>query len=217
MALLPSLTSKLITSNALRCVRNKSRALSVPSLFWDSPLRSRRGRSLLDLNPVDIWRQPDPFEALFPSSRFIDALRWPEYELLEDTSINPKEDFQVSLDVRHFAPNEITVKIVDDSIVIEAKHEERSDDGKESFVSRHFTRRYVLPENYNISDVVSTLSSDGVLTVKAPLKAVEAEAKNVREIPVQQTGPAHLNVPKPDKAEDSAASSDDKNAENKSK
>lgn len=213
MALLPSLTSRLIASNALRGVRNKSR--SVPSLFFDSPLRNRR-RSLLDLHPVDIWRHPDPFEMMFPSSRFDDFFRWPAYELVEQSKINPKEDFQVSLDVHHFAPNEITVKIVDNSIVVEAKHEERSDDNnQEGYVSRHFTRRYVLPENYNINDVVSSLSSDGVLTVKAPLKAIDTEAKNVREIPVQQTGPAHLNVAKPDKGED--ASSDNKNTENESK
>lgn len=213
MALLPSLTSKLATSNALRSVRHKSR--SVPALFWDSPFRNRR--SLLDLHPVDLWRHPDPFDLLFPTSRLGDSIRWPVYELLENTNINPKEDFQVSLNVQHFAPNEITVKIVDDSIVVEAKHEERSDDGEESYVSRHFTRRYVLPENYNINDVVSTLSSDGILTVKAPLKAVEVEAKNVREIPVQQTGPAHLNVTKPDKADESSGSADKKDKENDTK
>lgn len=213
MALLPSLTSKLITSNALRGIRNKSR--SVPAIFWDSPLRNRR--SLLDLHPVDLWRHSDPFEALFPSSRINDFFRWPTYELLENTNINPKEDFQVSLDVRHFAPNEVTVKIVDNSIVVEAKHEERSDDEQESYVSRHFTRRYILPENYNINDVVSTLSSDGILTVKAPLKPIEDEAKNVREIPVQQTGPAHLNVSKPDKGENSSTSNGNENAEKESK
>lgn len=211
MALLPSLTSKLFTSNALRSVRNKSR--SVPSLFRDSPLRSRR--SLLDLHPIDIWRQPDPFEMLFPSSRYNDFFRSPVYELIDETKFNPKEDFQVSLDVHHFAPNEITVKIADNSILVEAKHEERSDDDQESYVSRHFTRRYVLPENYNINDVVSTLSSDGILTVKAPLKPSEVKAKNVREIPVQQTGPAHLNVAKPEKVEDSAASSENKEKESK--
>lgn len=212
MALLPSLTSKLITSNALRSVRHKSR--SVPALFWDSPFKNRR--SLLDLDPIDLWRHPDPFDLLFPASRTRDFFR-PTYELLEHTNINPKEDFQVSLDVHHFAPNEITVKLVDDSIVVEAKHEERSDGDQEGYVSRHFTRRYQLPENYNINDVVSTLSSDGILTVKAPLKAVEAEAKNVREIPVQQTGPAHLNVAKPEKAEESSTGDEKKNTEKDSK
>lgn len=209
MALLPSLTSKLITSNALRGVRNKSR--SVPALFWDSPLTRRR--SLFDVHPADIWRHPDPFELMFPSSRFNDLLKWPVYELVDQSQVNPNKDFQVSFDVRQFAPNEITVKIVDDSIVVEAQHEERSDDNQESYVSRHFTRRYVLPEDYNINDVVSTLSSDGILTVKAPLKPVEERAKNVREIPVQKTGQAHLN----DAKSDSAASSDNKNTETESK
>lgn len=101
-----------------------------------------------------------------------------------------KDGFQVCLDVQHFAPNEITVKIVDNSIVVDAKHEERQDN--HGYISRQFTRRYDLPKRFNALDVVSTVSSDGVLTIKAP-PANQTEG-NVRHVQIQQVGPAHLNV-----------------------
>ncbi|CAG0901225.1 unnamed protein product [Darwinula stevensoni] len=79
--------------------------------------------------------------------------------------VNDKDMFQVSLDVQQFAPEEITVKTVGDSVVIEGKHEEKPDE--HGFVSRQFLRRYLLPANVRAEDVKSSLSSDGVLTVSA--------------------------------------------------
>jgi len=75
---------------------------------------------------------------------------------------------QVNLDVQQFKPEEIAVKVVDNSIVVEGKHEERKDD--HGFVSRSFTRRYVLPENIDSATIQSSLSSDGVLQISAAPK-----------------------------------------------
>uniref|UniRef100_A0A1B0CR69 SHSP domain-containing protein n=1 Tax=Lutzomyia longipalpis TaxID=7200 RepID=A0A1B0CR69_LUTLO len=90
----------------------------------------------------------------------------------------------MSLDVRHFKPEEISVKTVDNHIVVEGKHEEREDDN--SFISRHFVRRYALPDNCNIQEAVSTLTADGVLTVKAPPKAIESKEQVIE---IQQIAP----------------------------
>ena len=54
------------------------------------------------------------------------------------------------------------------AVVVEGKHEERADD--HGYISRHFVRRYVLPEHYNMEQLNSSLSSDGVLTITAPKK-----------------------------------------------
>lgn len=112
-----------------------------------------------------------------------------------DTSINPhvgKEGFQVSLDVQHFLPNEITVKTVDNNIIeIEGKHDAKEDHHGEIY--RHFIRRYTLPDGYDVKDVISTLSSDGILTIKAPPQAKAIESKE-RVVQIQRTGPAHLSV-----------------------
>lgn len=109
--------------------------------------------------------------------------------ILKKTHIGP-DGFQVCLDVQHFVPSEITVKTVDNFIEVEAQHEERQDE--HSFVSRHFRRRYKLPEGFKIEDVVSSISSDGILTLKVP-PSLSGEG-SVRHIPIHQTGPALLNI-----------------------
>ena len=102
-----------------------------------------------------------------------------------------KDGFQVLMDVQQFRPNEVSVKAVDNTVIIEGKHEEREDE--HGHISRQFIRKYTLPKGYDIKEVVSTLSSDGVLTIKAPPPQA-AIAGNERVIQIQQTGPAHLNV-----------------------
>jgi crystallin alpha B len=78
------------------------------------------------------------------------------------------DSVQVILDVQQFAPSEITVKTLDNTVIVEGKHEEKQDE--HGYVARHFVRRYVLPTDIEVNDIVSSLSSDGILTVIAPKK-----------------------------------------------
>nr|ABM55532.1 putative small heat shock protein [Maconellicoccus hirsutus] len=100
------------------------------------------------------------------------------------TIVNQKDQFKVNLDVQQFKPEEVNVKIVDDYLVVEGKHEERQD--KHGYISRQFTRRYKLPQNVNLEAIASNLSSDGILSITAPKKAEKNEAKEI-SIPVVQT------------------------------
>ncbi|UYV83921.1 hypothetical protein LAZ67_X000611 [Cordylochernes scorpioides] len=84
---------------------------------------------------------------------------------------NDLNKFQVRLDVSHFLPEEISVKTVDDAIVVHGKHEERPD--QHGFISREFTRRYALPPDVEPNTVTSSLCADGVLLVEAPKKCLE--------------------------------------------
>ncbi|XP_055841260.1 heat shock protein 23-like [Episyrphus balteatus] len=118
-----------------------------------------------------------------------------------------KDGFQVCMDVQQFKPSELSVKVVDNAVVVEGKHEEREDD--HGYISRHFVRRYALPKGYDSDKVNSTLSSDGVLTVSIPKPAIEDKPAE-KIIQIQQTGPAHLNVKenaqeKPKEVEDKSA------------
>lgn len=117
------------------------------------------------------------------------------------------EKFEVILDVQQFLPEEINVKIVDKFVVVEGKHEEKQDE--HGFVSRQFSRRYNLPSKFlfnffffqnlnhfffskgtvNPDTITSSLSSDGLLTIKAPMKALPPPNPN-RVIPITQTGPS---------------------------
>nr|AXU24962.1 heat shock protein 20-1 [Cyrtorhinus lividipennis] len=78
-------------------------------------------------------------------------------------------EFTVGLDVTHFKPEELTVKVDDRGyLVVEGKHEERSDE--HGFIARQFTRRYELPDDVVVDSIKSNLSSDGVLTLQAAKK-----------------------------------------------
>jgi hypothetical protein len=68
--------------------------------------------------------------------------------------------------------NFVFLKVQGTAVVVEGKHEERADD--HGYISRHFVRRYVLPEHYNMEQLNSSLSSDGVLTISAPKKVPES-------------------------------------------
>lgn len=96
-----------------------------------------------------------------------------------------EDGFDINVDVQHFKPEEITVKVVDNIVVVQCQHEERQDE--HGFVSRQFRRKYMIPEGFDINEVESTLSLDGVLTLTAPkLKAIR---NGERIIPIIHTGP----------------------------
>ncbi|XP_075987286.1 protein lethal(2)essential for life-like [Anticarsia gemmatalis] len=95
-----------------------------------------------------------------------------------------KDKFQVNLDVQHFEPEEISVKTADGYVVVEGQHEEKKDE--HGYVMRHFKRRYALPEGCNPESVESRLSSDGVLTVTAPMASKQSDE---RAVPITHTGP----------------------------
>nr|XP_003701707.1 PREDICTED: protein lethal(2)essential for life-like [Megachile rotundata] len=96
-----------------------------------------------------------------------------------------KDKFQVVLDVQQFKPEEINVKIVDKCVVVEGKHEEKQDE--HGWISRQFVRKYLIPEQCDIDQVTSTLSSDGVLSITAPRKD-KAITQNERNVTIEQTG-----------------------------
>ncbi|CAD6204982.1 GSCOCG00003084001-RA-CDS [Cotesia congregata] len=96
-----------------------------------------------------------------------------------------KDKFQVILDVQQFQPEEINVKVVDKCVIVEAKHEEKQDE--HGFISRQFVRKYMIPEQCDIDQVNSSLSSDGVLTITAPRKDIP-KVEGERSIKIEHTG-----------------------------
>lgn len=107
----------------------------------------------------------------------------------------PCSQFQVILDVQQFTPEEITVKASHNSVLVEGKHEEKQDE--HGYISRQFTRRYILPSGYEVADLVSSLSSDGVLTITAPKRPPPQAGERI--VPITKTGPA--KQPEPPKPE----------------
>ncbi|XP_076445735.1 alpha-crystallin B chain-like [Babylonia areolata] len=93
---------------------------------------------------------------------------------------NTDKEFRINMDMRQFRPEEIHIKTKEKRLIISARHEERPDE--HGFIAREFTRQYVLPKDVDPDTVTSSLSRDGVLTLKAPKKAIEASQE--RSIPI---------------------------------
>ncbi|XP_014783063.1 alpha-crystallin A chain isoform X1 [Octopus bimaculoides] len=101
---------------------------------------------------------------------------------------NDEKEFKVRLDVSHFSPDEITLKVIDNRIVIHAKHEEKQDE--HGYIQREFKRQYLLPRECDAANVTSVLASDGVLTIRATKLALNS---GERVIPItQETSSANL-------------------------
>lgn len=81
--------------------------------------------------------------------------------------------FSVLLDVKHFSPEEISVKVVGDHVEVHARHEERPDE--HGFIAREFHRRYRLPPGVDPAAVTSALSPEGVLSVQATPVSAQAQ------------------------------------------
>ncbi|CAL8123222.1 unnamed protein product [Orchesella dallaii] len=92
---------------------------------------------------------------------------------------------QVTLDVTHFAPEDLNVKLADNYLVIEGKHEEKQEG--HGFISRHFVRRYEVPASspdFEIKpeDVNCTLNSSGILIVEIQLEPPMEEMKGSEKV-----------------------------------
>ena len=72
------------------------------------------------------------------------------------------------VNVQNYNPDEITIKTVGNAVQVEAKHTEKTSDGR-SYSSRNFSQSFSLPKGVNPEEVKSSLSKDGTLTIEAPL------------------------------------------------
>ncbi|XP_069750977.1 crystallin, alpha B, b [Narcine bancroftii] len=88
-----------------------------------------------------------------------------------------KDKFAIHLDVKHFTPEEIRVKIQGDFIEIQAQHEERQDE--HGYISREFNRKYKIPAGVDPSMITSSLSVDGVLMITGPRKVADVPERAV--------------------------------------
>ena len=77
------------------------------------------------------------------------------------------------------------LQVVDKYVVVEGTHDEKQDD--HGWISRKFTRRYLIPEQCDLEKVESKLSSDGVLSISVPRKE-QPKVEGERVISIQHTG-----------------------------
>lgn len=106
------------------------------------------------------------------------------------------DGFSVCQDVKNFAPEQLSVKVVGRKVVLVGQKETQNVDEKGSFSYKYevLKREWDVPEEVDAEALTCSLSKDGQLRIEAPKLALPAAAE--RNVPIQvspaapQTGPA---------------------------
>jgi HSP20 family molecular chaperone IbpA len=99
-------------------------------------------------------------------------------EAVDDTG----NSYKINMDVSGFKPEDIKVSLKDRVLTIEAKMEQKSEDGSRLY--QEVSKMYNLPDNVELENLKSLLTNDGVLAIEAPL-TVRAEEKP-KELPINR-------------------------------
>ena len=88
------------------------------------------------------------------------------------------------MDTSQYKPDELKVNVMQNTLSVEAKHTEQSEDGS-NFVSKQFLRRYTLPRDCQYDLVSSNMSADGILVISAPkIQPQLTSEANGRNVPI---------------------------------
>ncbi|NWR63323.1 HSPBB protein, partial [Bucorvus abyssinicus] len=106
------------------------------------------------------------------------------------------EGFSVCQDVKDFAPEQLSVKVVGRKVVLVGQKETQSTDEKGSFSYKYevLKREWDVPEEVDAEALTCSLSKEGQLRIEAPRLALPAVPE--RNVPIQvcpaapQPGPA---------------------------
>ncbi|KAK7477579.1 hypothetical protein BaRGS_00031184 [Batillaria attramentaria] len=82
---------------------------------------------------------------------------------LYDTDSSGRQVFRVRFEVSEFKPEEVQVKVQDNKIIVNARHEEKT---AQTSVSREYSRQVDIPSGVDQDKLSCVLSKDGVLTVE---------------------------------------------------
>ncbi|KAM6333887.1 heat shock protein beta-11-like [Alca torda] len=106
------------------------------------------------------------------------------------------EGFSICQDVKNFAPEELSVKVVGRKVVLVGQKEMQNTDEKGSFSYKYevLKREWDVPEEVDAEALTCSLSKEGQLRIEAPRLALPASPE--RNVPIQvspaapQPGPA---------------------------
>uniref|UniRef100_A0A7M5V3S4 SHSP domain-containing protein n=2 Tax=Clytia hemisphaerica TaxID=252671 RepID=A0A7M5V3S4_9CNID len=76
---------------------------------------------------------------------------------------NDGRKFQIKLDVTHYRPDEITMKVDGKSLIISGKHHNQTENG---FESSEFQRKYDIPDDINSHTLTSNITPAGILCIE---------------------------------------------------
>ena len=102
-------------------------------------------------------------------------------------NVSDKKNFIYNFDLTGFSPKDIKVRIWGQKVVVEAESKDAEErDGFKSTSYRHYHSSMPLPKNVNPQELKSLLSSEKVLTVRAPLRDKEYNEVKEREVKIER-------------------------------
>ncbi|XP_076446219.1 alpha-crystallin A chain-like [Babylonia areolata] len=92
-----------------------------------------------------------------------------------------KDGLHLEINLSHFQPDDVAVRISGDRLVISGKHSSKQDE--HGFVAREFTREFLIPEDIDTETLSCRLTDEGHLVVSAKVKG---EPETSRTIPIER-------------------------------
>lgn len=127
---------------------------------WEDEIERMR-KDFFTLKPDDSGRM----ESISDKFKMGDSLKDEARGVVEQDE-NGRPVFRVRFNVNSYKPEEVSVKIDATKLIVYAKHEEKSDNKS---VSREYSREVDLPRDIDSMALQCSISTDGILTVEAPM------------------------------------------------
>ncbi|XP_002166332.1 alpha-crystallin A chain [Hydra vulgaris] len=122
--------------------------------------------------PVHKYFQTDPFlddllEITFPPTRYYPLFNVGANAVSKKKASPKEKGFVVNLDVKHYKPEEVALKVEGQVLEVSGKHRNENENG---FESSEFHRKYTIPDDVDVAALTSNISQDGILHIEAPKK-----------------------------------------------
>ncbi|XP_065666992.1 alpha-crystallin A chain-like isoform X2 [Hydra vulgaris] len=108
----------------------------------------------------------DIMETTFPPLRYYPLFNVGAGALTKKT-FNKENGFVVNLNVKHYKPEEVTLKVEGQTLEVSGKHRNENENG---FDCSEFHRKYTIPDDVDLTALTSNISQDGILHIEAPKK-----------------------------------------------
>merc|ERR1711882_10034 len=150
-----------------------------------NPKENLRRNMALNINTFSPFSMRSAFDDSFFKSSWEDGWMMPsrsqmlqnpfkEFKSIfneEETKVNEDDaKMEVRIDASEYKPEELKVSVQSGTLLVEGKHEEKKEDGS-AYVKKSFSRSYTLPKEAQADQMVSNLSSEGVLVITTPMSA----------------------------------------------
>lgn len=181
------------------------------------PSRWALSQPVRRVDRYDQWPVPSSFDQALNELQSVmenvnEAIGHYQTSLLKDvgaggmkTTRTEEGNIQLAIDVSQYKPEEVTVKLCDDNLVVEAKTESSEND---SYHKSEFKRWLRLPHDVKTEAIKSTITPDKKLVIEVPCqKPIQLDRSRNIPIDIQKPAPVEGDKPKQEQKKEAQKSS----------